>query len=81
MTKNTEAIVKGISQAAWEESMKESGMDKLSLTKDSLSLMRIAFELGHNSGQTAMMDTLRELYYQDEFLLEDFFEINSDIVH
>lgn len=70
----TEAIIRGVSQQNWLDSMKKSGLDKLELPQSVLNLMQQAFELGHNSGQVLMLDVLKDIYDNDVDTFEDIFD-------
>lgn len=71
---NVELLLKGISQMEWKKNMEEAGMDMLPLTKDQLSLMRVAFELGFNSGSNSFYELSKDIYNTDVDVFEKLFD-------
>lgn len=77
MSGKTDRATEELMQLAWETKMRESGMDKLDLKENELSMTRGGFLLGFGSGGEAMLNQMRDIYENDIDLFESFFEIND----
>lgn len=78
MAKKFEAVIEGTSQKNWEEMLKETGLVKLNMSQETLSVARLVFSMGVNAGQVEMMDSMREIYNMDVDLFEEFFDEDED---
>lgn len=81
MKNNTEATVKSLSQHSWEQTVKETELVKLGLPAETVSTLRLYYEIAYNSGQAQMFCTIKEIYDNDLDLFESFFEINDGLVN
>lgn len=73
MSEYNKIIAQELRQQEWKEMMQHTGMDKLKLTQDQLSLMRLCFTLGFDAGADTMMDILKDIREQDTEVFENLF--------
>lgn len=64
-------------QTNWEETLGASDLLDLNLPKEFMDIVQAYYEKGHNAGESAAIDSMREIYENDVDLFEEFFEIDD----
>lgn len=65
----------------WNEIFKETGLEKMSIPREMLAVVKVYFMLAFEEGQAYMINNMREIYNHDPCLFEDFFEENQKFIH
>ncbi len=71
---SSDAQAEEIIQHKWDETMKKNELDKLSLSDDSMALLKSYFARGFNSGETFMYNTMQNIHDENPSLFSEFFE-------